>query len=173
MKKDKKRCPRCETVVQSDALVCPACRLRFDKLHNLSNSQAKYHLRNHQKDSVIYTTDRPSDINNKKFLQLLFLLGIFGAHNLYIGKYGRGYFSLISTLLYIPALSLSIALKSNGIYVEFISYYLCGILALLVAISFLIWFNDVLSIIMKKFRYPASIPVKIGRDEIKVGTLNG
>ncbi len=62
----------------------------FSRLEYASNKAAKKKLRHFDSDYVIYTSTLPKDVNFWKLLAYTLLLGIFGGHYYYTGKYVKG-----------------------------------------------------------------------------------
>ncbi|MGN1227365.1 MAG: hypothetical protein ACI4TX_01850, partial [Christensenellales bacterium] len=102
-KNEYKRCPRCGSKTALASKTCAVCNLKFDRIENLSNKEAKKAIKNKEKEKVLYITQCPKDVNKKKFYLLYFLLGWFGIYNLYIGKFKKGYYSLITLSSFIIA----------------------------------------------------------------------
>jgi len=156
-RKETKKCPRCGEKLISTANICPNCKLKFERLENLSNTIAKKELKLGNTQNVIMTTDRPKDINLKVFLPLMITLGWCGAHNLYVGKKKLGLFALISACVNLPVMLVSELLILYGQYVYFINNILYSITTFFMAMVFLIWGYDLIMFILKRFKYPASI----------------
>ena len=123
--------------------------------------------RNRQKGKILWTKRRPDDVPVGKFLILLWVLGIFGAHNFVVGRRVRGWIMLISTTLLIVnifvfphASATDIAdtghpwryfFESNWFF-PFFPLDIPGTLAILV------WFVDLFAIlIFNQYRYPIRI----------------
>ena len=154
---DYKRCPRCGQKVFSVVKSCTNCGLKFDRLSNLSNKEAKKAIKNGKKENILYVTTPPSDVNKKKFLLLFWLLGIFGAHNIYVGKYKRGFYSLITVIAFIVTFIISDILFTNGIDTSSLQYYIVGPFTTFAVFGILIWFIDLVPVVTKSFKYPATM----------------
>lgn len=157
MKKDYKRCPRCGQKMHSSSPICPECNLKFNRIENLSNSEAKKALKNGEKEKVIYVTTPPADVNMKKFYYLYIFLGLLGIYNIYIGKIKRGLFSLISVSLYILIFILRIVLEENGIDTTSLNYYVFGPIGFVAVFGALIWFIDLASLLSRSFKFPGAL----------------
>lgn len=153
----KKRCPRCGKKVYVDSAICPECGLKYSLIQNLSNKQAQIELKEKRKQNVLYVTSMPSDVNKKKFWLLFAFLGIFGAHNIYIGKKGRGYYTMITGILAVLGFLVWDIVDHMGGNSWAVQYYLTGSLMTFYLFGLLIWFSDSLALIFSKFKYPASL----------------
>ena len=153
----KKKCPRCGKKVLEDMPVCPDCGLKYELIQNLSNKQAQIELKAKRPQNVLYVTTRPSDVSKKKFWLLFAFLGIFGAHNIYVGKKGRGYYTLITGLLAILGFLVFEIVFYQGGDAYAVEYYFTGPLMTFYLFGLLIWFNDSISLIFSKYKFPASL----------------
>ncbi len=91
-----KKCPRCGNKCLINQERCEECDLLFSRLSYASNKSAKKKLIHFDSDYVIYTSDLPSDVNYWKLLAYTILLGIFGGHYYYTGKYIKGILNTLS-----------------------------------------------------------------------------
>ena len=94
-----KRCPRCGTKNNYNETRCTQCGLIFSRVENGSNKIAKSLLLAGKKDEVVLARMFPKDVVKKKFLLLCGFLGIFGAHNFYVGRNKKAIYQLICGLL--------------------------------------------------------------------------
>lgn len=90
-----KKCPRCGEKCLFNAPKCPECGLLFSRLSLVTNKAGKRCVRKHQKDKVLYVSSWPEDAKRWKALLLCGFLGLYGAHNFYLGRYIKATFSLI------------------------------------------------------------------------------
>ena len=88
----KKRCPRCNTKTESTTVVCPQCRLNYQKFEQATNSVAKQKIKEGEKHQVLMRTSRPADVKFWKLLLMGLLLGFMGGHHYYVGRYKMGIF---------------------------------------------------------------------------------
>ena len=88
---------------------------------------------------------------------LFWLLGIFGAHNIYVGKYKRGFYSLITVIAFIVTFIISDILFTNGIDTSSLQYYIVGPFTTFAVFGILIWFIDLVPVVTKSFKYPATM----------------
>ena len=113
-KKDYKRCPRCGAKTYWASKQCSVCNLKFDRIENLSNKEAKKAIKNKEKEKVLYISTRPDDVSKRKFMLLYLLLGWFGAYNIYVGKYKKGLYSLCALSTFLVAFIIEEILAFNG-----------------------------------------------------------
>jgi TM2 domain-containing membrane protein YozV len=160
MKKNFK-CPRCEFKCDLDAIVCPNCGMIFSRLKVATNAEAKRAYKLKEKDRVVLSTSLPCDVDKVKFLLLLIFLGWAGAHNFYVGKKGKGWYSIISLLAYIGAMTINYFV--NGMFwtgTNFFVYELTEITGLAEVGAIFIWAMDIINYIFHKYKYPISLPLK-------------
>lgn len=153
------RCPYCYEKIPSHLNVCNVCGFRKSELDSASNSLVPQ-MRKKDPESVIKTTNIPSDLSRKKLFWLVLLGGMLGLHAFYCKRYGRGWFCLIGTIIlligtpiiygtiYIPALSFTNVTFSTTV----------GIFG---ALSFFIWIYDFVKIIFGRFSIPVVLKDKI------------
>ena len=156
-KKDYKRCPRCGAKTYWASKQCSICNLRFDRIENLSNKEAKTAIKNKEKEKVLYVSTRPSDISKRKFILLYLLLGWFGAHNIYVGKYKKGLYSLCVLASFLIAFVVEEILLFNGFDTTYLNYYLVMPLCTLAVCGIIIWFIDMVALFTKTYKYPGAL----------------
>lgn len=153
----KKKCPRCKGSMYIETPKCPHCGLVFEKIQNLSNVQAKNELREKKYKNVLYVCTMPKDISKKKFWLLFAFLGWFGAHNIYVGNFKKGYYGLITGLLAVfsfAVFELVTFLGGNG---NAVLYYFTNPIFTFFVFAVLIWFSDLIGLMFRKYKYPASL----------------
>ena len=153
----KKRCPRCGTKLFLEVEKCPECGLLFSRIQNLSNERAKEEIKKKRMSNVIEVSTMPSDVSKKKFWLLFLLTGWFGGHNLYIGKFKRGYYSLITGILAVLAFLIYEIVFFQGGNANLVYYYFTGPCMLFFVFAVMIWFIDLVSLTFKSFKYPATL----------------
>jgi len=148
-----KRCPRCNSKMPNEMVICPGCQLNFNKFDSATNAEAKVAMRKGDKDNVLLRTGCPSDISRIKLILLTVFLGFTGAHYYYVGRNKMGLFfsifcgvglinSIITTLLD--------ATPSGELYQIFT---LC---VLMWGFVILIWLVDIAKVCLNKFKIPVS-----------------
>lgn len=159
-KKDYKRCPRCGAKTYFASKQCSVCDLKFDRLKNLSNKEAKKAIKEKQTEKVLYLSERPADVSKRKFMLLYLLLGWFGGHNIYVGKYKRGFYSLISLSAFLIAFIVEEILFFNGVDTAYLNYYLVMPLCTFAVFGIIIWFMDMVALFTKTYKYPSALSVE-------------
>ena len=94
-----KRCPRCETKNDYSAYSCSECGLIFSRVENGSNKLAKEYILAGEKEYVVKAKQFPKDVSKRTFLLYCGFLGLFGAHNFYVGRYKKAVYMLICGLV--------------------------------------------------------------------------
>ncbi|MEG1752128.1 MAG: TM2 domain-containing protein [Clostridia bacterium] len=145
---NKKKCPKCNLKCGITEKVCPCCGLIFEKLETASNKIAKKKFFSGKHEHIIYNPKCPMDCSYKTTIILCIFLGLFGAHNFYVGKYYKAIFMLVVGV----AIILFVAITSTINVGANLFFYL----SILTAISSLIWLNDLFLLCIKKFKYPVS-----------------
>lgn len=155
----KKKCPRCGCKTFLEGEICPGCGLKYKLLQNLSNVRAKEEIKAKHKQNVLYVTSMPSDVNKKKFWLLFAFLGIFGAHNIYVGKYGRGYYTLVTAILAFLAFMIYeiVFFQAGWVTASYVEYYFTSPIITFYVFGLLVWFSDSISLMFKTFKYPATL----------------
>jgi len=146
-------CPKCYGKVDKNTNRCNRCGFNLNDLKNASNLKAKEKFRSKDADLVIYSKVLPKDVSKKKLLLFSGLLGLFGAHYFYIGRFWRGLFNLISTI-FNSVFFVFYMLNYTGNEVFKYFEYFSG---LLFAIVFLLSAFDFINIIFNKFKVPVYI----------------
>ena len=170
----KKKCPRCGYKTLLEAEVCASCGLKYSLIQHLSNQRAKQEIKAKHKQNVLYVTTMPEDVSKKKFWLLFAFLGVFGAHNIYIGKYGRGYYTLVTAICSLLAfLVYEFAFFQYGwVAASAVEYYFTAPVITFYVFGLLVWFNDSISLIFRNFKYPATLSQK-DYDEVIANKIRG
>ena len=116
-----KRCPRCGTKNNYNEHRCYNCGLVFSRVENGSNKIAKGLIMAGKKDETVKARMFPKDVSKKKFLLLCGFLGIFGAHNFYVGRYVKAVFQLICGILAVLCVAIGALLPFYDTLMSFIS----------------------------------------------------
>lgn len=162
--KDYKKCPRCKEKLDLFAPICPICGLKFSKLDLATNKAAKVAIKEKRKHHVIYVNKRPSDVKKGKFIISL-IFGWLGMHNIYLGKYFKGWFAFSLFWSYMIIFMTCAMLVDGGqmqiATFSIINYVLLSTIALAFAVMLILWFDDILSAMMGRFKFPVSIPKEV------------
>ena len=150
-----KRCPRCGTKNDYTSAKCSQCGLIFSRVENGSNKLAKGLILAGQKNQTIKAPGFPKDVSKKTFMLLCGFLGLFGAHNFYVGRYLKAIFQII-----IGIFSL-IATVMSG-YVEFIGHIM-PFMCIFVAINAFMWMFDLFDGALNKYRIPVAVDFTNGK----------
>lgn len=147
-------CPKCYGRVNKNTQRCEYCGMRMNQLEGATNEDAKIAMKGIYRDDVLMTRKLPKDVSKKKLLWLSIFLGLFGVHNMVVGRKWRGIYQITSLVLMIAFYLLEIA-----IFGAIRSYYLPTILfQVLEGISIVIWLGDVLMIAMNRYKVPVYKP---------------
>lgn len=148
MKQNKifKRCPRCDNKCLLNATKCEECGLIFSRLEFATNTAAKNMIKKGDRSYILYTSDLPKDLSYAKLLIYTLILGLFGAHYYYTGKYIKGI--LMSAMMAYAI----VCLIFNAYLVEYLSF-----LYLPIGIGVLAWIVSCVYVICKKFKVPVFI----------------
>lgn len=144
-----KRCYRCGTKNNYNQTRCTECGLIFSRVENGSNKIAKGLLMAGKKDEVVLAKMFPKDVSKKKFLLLCGFLGIFGAHNFYVGRYKKAIYMLVCGILAVLCVAIGHILPFYNTLMSFIS----------VPIGFdtLFWAWDFVDGCFSKYKIPVAV----------------
>ncbi len=149
------RCPVCGAKMINDGSICRYCSdVTIDRIKSSSNKLAKKARKEGRGEEVVYTNYIPTDVNRNKLLLLTIFLGIFGAHDLYVGKRWKGLFSLLSVTLMLVFSVLRFVSQSYGWGLEDGLVQLLSIFYFLVVIVLVLWFSDVINVLSKRYKVP-------------------
>lgn len=145
-----KKCPRCGEKTYFTAKTCDNCKLVFARLEYASNKKAKESIKaGRRKQEVIMTTTLPRDLARWKMFVICAFGGIVGAHNIYIGRYFKGFFSLFFVLLTAILMSVLPGTVLSNLYANF--------LFIPAGIVFALWFWDLFMIGIKAYKVPIAL----------------
>lgn len=116
-----KKCPRCGTKNNYNETRCLHCGLVFARVENGSNKIAKGLLHSGKKDEVVFARMFTKDVSKKKFLLLCGFLGIFGAHNFYVGRFKKAVYMLVCGLLSVICVAVGHLIPFYNTLMSFIS----------------------------------------------------
>lgn len=154
-----KRCPRCGTLNRSTQFNCTECGLIFSRVENGSNMLAKSLILAGKKNEVVNGYGFPKDVKKSKFLLLCGFLGLFGAHNFYVGRFGKAIFQLAMGVV---ALVMTIV---SG-YIPNIDFIMSFIF-LPIAIDAIFWCVDFVDGLLGKYRIPVAVDFTEGENLLK------
>ncbi len=155
------KCPRCGEENFKTQKKCSDCGLIFDRLNYVSNRAGKIAVIKREKENILRVTKWPSDAKKGKALLLCGFLGLVGAHNFYLGRYLKGFFSLIVTLVACVCILLENVIDYASFYENFFF--------LPTGIMFLMWWVDFILIASNKYKIPVALdylyPEKIKKNK--------
>lgn len=149
-----KQCPRCGTKNLYDQFRCTECGLIFSRVENGSNKLAKDLILAGKKDETVKAKGFPKDVKKSTFLLLCGFLGIWGAHNFYVGRYFKAVFQLIVGLFSVVFIVLSGIISNLD--------YIMSFVFLPVAIDGIFWLFDFVDAIFNKYKIPVAVDFSEG-----------
>lgn len=156
-----KKCPRCGEKTFVTDKVCDNCKLVFARMENASNKEAKRAIKAGKKNYVLKTNQLPKDLSKWKLFFICLGGGLVGAHNIYIGRYLKGFFSLFFVLL---TAILVMVLPGNVLSNVYNMYlFLPG------AFVMYFWFYDMLMIGINKYKVPVALEIPKTKRAIDAG----
>lgn len=148
------KCPFCKTE-RKDASqkTCKICGLNFDEVKEASNKQAKKRMLSRKpfeslEDEIVYTNIPPKDIDVPTLKTLTYLLGLFGANNIYTGKFFRGF-----AMLLLSTVALIFTIVN---YVTKVDLYLT-ISYITFIIPLISWLVDIIMVSTKTYTMPVKL----------------
>lgn len=154
-----KKCPRCGEKTFINAKACDGCKLIFSRMEFASNKAGKQAIKAGNKEAVIKTNQYPKDYNRWKTLIIAFVGGLFGAHNIYVGRYFKGFFMMFAMIvlcgliLAIPSSALA-TLFTNWMFIPY------GLITIW-------WLYDLALIALGKYKIPVALET-MGKKEVVV-----
>ena len=148
-------CPLCGCKMPNKTM-CIYCKITGDQVENASNKKAKEKIKNHDRKEVYYSTTMPKDVNRTKLLLLTLLLGYLGVGSYYVGRYGKGLYSTLSWVIYLPFAITNAVLNGQSKAFKLLS----EIFAVFVMIAIVLWVADTIAVIAKIYKMPVVLGEK-------------
>lgn len=142
-------CPKCYGGMKEKNGICLHCGFQMKDLEGATNDNVKVARKNGKKEDILYTTKLPVDVKKKSLLLYCIFLGIFGAHNYYVGKFIKAIY-MTTTFVF---MTLFMILKNSGVGIDFVNYFYTFV-ALLQGVTIIMWIWDLISICFNKFKVP-------------------
>lgn len=165
----KKKCPFCGYKNNPVAVDCEACGLNFTQLKDCSNKEAKETLKHRRfgetfEGEIVDVAFYPNDVKKVRFFLLAILLGLFGAHNFYVGKYVKGWLSLILGAIFTICVFVVASTVELGTGIANL-FFNIGLFAGVYPI--ITWLFDLVAILFKGFRFPVKLkkPVDLPEED--------
>ena len=144
-----KKCPRCGTKNNYNQKNCSGCGLIFSRVENGSNKIAKGLLLAGKKDEVVLAKMFPKDVSKKKFLLLCGFLGIFGAHNFYVGRFKKAVYMLVCGLISVLCVAIGHIMPFYETFMSFVSVP--------IGIAVIFWLFDFIDGCLSKYKIPVAV----------------
>lgn len=155
-RKDTKKCERCGKVCLQSQKVCDECGLVFARLDEATNGEARKQFFSKDK-SIVMTSKLPNDVKKWKLLLFCGFLGIFGVHNIYVGRFYRGFYMLFFGLLSFVYVSI------NNPSENILNFMSSWPVVVCVAILSIFWVTDFIQVIFNRYK----VPVALAREKWK------
>ena len=160
MKRDKKRCPRCNRKLDINAPKCDTCGLIFSRLNLATNSAGIKAVKNGDYNKVVYVKKVPQDVSKWKLFFIALFFGFLGVQYYKVGRRKLFYFMIsafVITTIFVTMEFFGVNFDNINKYVQLILYfrYMPG------ALAFLLWFASALQIAFGFFKYPVSIDERL------------
>lgn len=152
-----KKCPRCGEKTFVTDKVCDNCKLVFERMQYASNKEAKQAIKAGKKNYVFKSKQWPNDIKKWKLFFICLGGGLVGAHNIYIGRYIKGFFSLFFILL----TSILVLVLDGVVLANVYNSYLF----IPAGVVLYFWFYDLLMIGLAKYKIPVALEGSIKMKE--------
>lgn len=156
------RCPVCGYKIKYGNM-CPYCKIDADQIKNASNKTAIKHIKEKNKKDVVLSSVMPKDINYTRLLLMTILLGIWGGHNFYIGRYKRGFFFLFSFFVAFIAFTVYSTWYDGNKYVEAIMMVFVAV----ETVAMFLWLSDIFKVVSKSLPIPVVLAEKQTFDTLK------
>lgn len=149
-----KRCPRCQTKNGMASYRCSECGLVFSRVENGSNQLAKSLILAGKKNYTVNAKMFPKDVSKKKFLLLSGFLGLFGAHNFYVGRYKKAVIQLIFGIVIILCVAIGHLVPFYDRFMSFASVP--------IGLDVFICAFDFIDAIFNKYKIPVAVDYSNG-----------
>lgn len=148
-----KKCPRCGTKLDKQAMVCPSCGLNYIKFNEATNKEAKQAMIEGEKDRVLLRTGCPSDIKRWKLILMCIFLGCAGGHHYYVG---RKYWGLFYSCFFLIGVINAFVTVFFPEVVNTDAFQIFYLLVLIWGIVIVMWIIDLVKICLNKYKIPVS-----------------
>ena len=150
----RKKCPRCQTKMQPELMICPNCQLNFKKFNEATNAEAKQAIKEGRKDDVLLRTGCPADVKRWALILMTIFFGLFGMHYYYVGRNKMGIFFTLAFFVGV----------ANAVILNMVTKQLIGIFweifpAIVIFVwgsVLFIWIVDIAKVCLNKFKIPVS-----------------
>ena len=142
-------CPKCYGGMSKKTGMCMHCGFRLQDFDGATNEKARIARKEGKKEDILYTSTLPIDVSKKALLLYAIFLGLFGAHNYYVGKFGKAIYMTVTCVFYI----LFQILKACNVGTSFVNYFFTFV-AVLQGVTIVLWILDLIYIIINKFKVP-------------------
>lgn len=148
-----KKCPRCGTKLDKQAMVCPSCGLNYIKFNEATNKEAKQAMIEGEKDRVLLRTGCPNDIKRWKLILMCIFLGYAGGHHYYVG---RKYWGLFYSCFFLVGVINAFVTVLFPEVVNTDAFQIFYLLVLIWGIVIVMWIIDLVKICLNKYKIPVS-----------------
>lgn len=144
-----KRCPRCDTKNDYSAYRCSSCGLIFSRVETGSNKLAKQLILAGKRDETVKARQFPKDVNKKKFLLLCGFLGLWGAHNFYVGRFVKAIYQLVCGMVAVIMVVVGPLITNLNTIMSFVS--------IPIGVDAIFWAWDFIDGILNRYRIPVAV----------------
>ena len=159
------KCPICGAKMVNNQL-CKYCGITDEQVLAASNSKVKEYRKSGNTDMIHYTNIVPNDLKRWKIIVYTILLGWLGINHFYINRPVRGFYSLISTIGSFIMMILDFMVEIPNKFGRITFNIIYEILFYMMAINFVLWISNAVSVLFKSFKIPVVMPNK---EDIKHG----
>ncbi len=141
-------CPKCDTRLKKDMPVCSKCGFNVAELENVSNYKARRILKSGtilEREKIFYVHKTPKDLVRKDLVLFTVFLGLFGAHNFYVGRIWLGFSKVIS---FITGIVLSLFIYYLG------AYQIYSLTGFFLAYPLIAWIYDIFRVVINRYPIP-------------------
>lgn len=146
------RCPRCETKNEYNSYRCSNCGLIFSRVEQGSNLIAKDYIKSGKSEYVVKAKGFPKDVSKKAFLLYCGFLGLFGAHNFYVGRYKKAIFMLVFGLIAVIFTATGSIIPNLDKIMSFLSFP--------IGIDGFFWILDFVEGVFNAYKIPVAVDFK-------------
>ena len=155
----KVRCPYCKSIIPKYDVKCANCGITKKQIADASNVKAKEVKQKKTGEKVLMTRNKPDDVSFTKMM-LWLCLGMFGAHNFYVGRKIRGFIVLS---LMVVGMAFWIILPGDGLIPGYVHPWRIPFSGAifptdaLCVVAVFIWIFDLFAVVFGFYKYPVKL----------------
>lgn len=153
------RCPICGARM-INGQVCPYCKIVDKQVYGASNKKVKEYREKGYSDLICYTNVLPSDVSKLKLILYTIFFGWCGVNHFLVNRPVRAWYSLVTSVLSLFIIFFNAFYVEKTLAGEWIVWILYNAFLVSMAINVVMWFCDIIGVLLKRFKVPVVLPEK-------------